>query len=73
MRGKNYTDSVKEFDKDAKYEIEEAVSIVKKSAKANLMRQLSFTSELVVMVVTQNSRSVVPLYYQTVQVKMLRF
>lgn len=34
IRGKKYTDSVKEFDKDNKYEIEEAVSIVKKSAKA---------------------------------------
>ncbi len=34
MRGKNYVDSAKEIDRDKKYDIEEAVSLVKKSAKA---------------------------------------
>ena len=34
MRGKNYVDSAKEIDRDTKYDIEEAVSLVKKSAKA---------------------------------------
>ncbi len=34
MRGKNYIDSAKEIDRDTKYDIEEAVSLVKKSAKA---------------------------------------
>ena len=34
MRGKNYVDSAKEIDRDKKYDVEEAVSLVKKSAKA---------------------------------------
>ena len=34
MRGKNYVDSAKEIDRDNKYDVEEAVSLVKKSAKA---------------------------------------
>ena len=34
MRGKNYVDSAKEIDRDTKYDVEEAVSLVKKSAKA---------------------------------------
>ena len=34
MRGKNYVDSAKEIDRDKKYDIEEAVSLVKKGAKA---------------------------------------
>ena len=58
-RGKKYVEAAKLVDRATLYDVNEAVSIVKKASSASLMRQLKLISEQVVMDVTQISRSVV--------------
>ena len=72
-RGKKYQDAVKAYDRSAQYDVAEAIDLVKKNAKRNLMRQSNFILERAVMDVTQSSRSVVRLYCHTEQVRQLRY
>ena len=58
-RGKKYLEAVKAFDKAQQYDLTEAIEIVKKMLQLNMTKQSNFISEQVVMVVMQNSRSVV--------------
>ena len=69
-RGKKYTDAAKLIDKAVQYDTEEAISLVKKSAVAKFDETQNVTSEQDVMDVTQISRSVVPQYYLTEQVRL---
>ena len=69
-RGKRYAEAAKTIDRTVLYDAPEAISLVKKAASANLMKQLKLISEPDVTDVTQISRSVVQLFCLMVQVRL---
>ena len=63
-RGKKYTEAAKAVNRGNLYDPEEAISLVKKTAVAKFDETIEVTD------VTQSSRSVVPLYFLTEQVRL---
>ena len=72
-KGKRYTEAAKLVDRATTYDAAEAVSIVKKSASASLMRPSSAIFVLALMAVMQISRFVVQLYFLMEQVRLYVF
>ena len=64
-RGKKYAEAAKAVNRANLYDPEEAISLVKKTAVANLTRQSKLISEQDVTDVMQSSRFVVQLYCLT--------
>ena len=56
-RGKKYAEAAKSIDRMTQYDKEEAISLVKKVAIANLMRQSKLISGPAATAAMQNSRS----------------